>query len=1081
MGQGIPVRYNRLPHSLTGPFSIPHKSIHLPKALLILLGFCLLLMEPASAQRFPFSSYGAEQGLFPQYIYSMDQDQQGRLLLGTEDGLWVYDGRIFERSARDSVLTDHIVAAIESSNDDLLAATFDGMLVRRSGYDYQLLSHLLPLHATVKQIVQTDDQTYVLLTQAGDVFCYNGAGEMLALPKDDGISVNHLTYHHGQLLAASQQGIVQWEWTDDQKFESKPWTYDQMPNCQWIGINPDGGQYWLLDADGQLLIGKPGADWTTLQMDDTDFNTGSGSGIKDAAWEGQDILWLALGNEGLARVVREEGANRIASFTRLSTANGLKNNNIQSVFFDREGQLWVGTYGEGLQVLPPGRVIWQSMEGKSIQVIEPALDGSAFLGGEGLYALSSWHQPVRSISFDGGTVSALSYHPGGGLWIGTEAGELYRLSVASGDTTIQLVNGANRMRLINDLVIEENQLFICSEEGLWVMDLTTEEFSHYTTNEGLVHNVLRQVVFDEEGKAWFAAHGAAPFSYENGTYTVHKDLSELASYQLNDVMVRSGDEMWFATNGQGIFGLSADSVYQSVNQENGMLSNYVYSLINGEASGEMLALHQRGYSRIQSDLSSVQQYHFPPSLPRCSPSAGAMAQSGDGALLLGLEEGFLAITGQPDLQRYTAPTVTLHGTYVDGVLKDDSIALPYGNYDLRFQFAGVSLRAPEQVTYRYRLSGRDREWRSGKEVEQGIYYSSLSDGDYVFEVEACLNGECAQLTDRVVVRIEAPFWKSLWFIVGLPLLLLLAIRAYYQVRVRRLKEQRGKLEKVVRERTVELQEERDQLQEAKGELEVKNKDITDSINYASRIQNAILPDFTEGGSLYENAFVVFYPRDIVSGDFYWMYQRDGLSYYIIADCTGHGVPGAFMSMIGSTLLTKIIVDNGITNAVEIIEALDRNVVKALKQHEGSYRADGMDLGLLVVKESDRTFQYVAASRPLFRVNQGALEILAGGYDSIGGPQDTKKEFVFHEGALIPGEMLYICSDGYVDQFGGPENRKYMVKRLKEKLKTVYQLPLEEQKQSLATEFEEWKGDEEQTDDVLMFGYLVPEDSNDKNG
>lgn len=257
--------------------------------------------------------------------------------------------------------------------------------------------------------------------------------------------------------------------------------------------------------------------------------------------------------------------------------------------------------------------------------------------------------------------------------------------------------------------------------------------------------------------------------------------------------------------------------------------------------------------------------------------------------------------------------------------------------------------------------------------------------------------------------------------------------------------------------------------EAKNKkISEQNKDITDSIQYAQRIQRAILPSDEYVKELFPNSFIFFQPRDVVSGDFYWTSKQKNASIMAVVDCTGHGVPGAFMSMIGNSLLNQIVNEQGITKPSEILFKLREEVIKALKQTGavGESR-DGMDIAICCLE--NKKLQFAGANNPLIFIRNNQLTEYKGDKQPIGIYAGIPKPFTNHEIDLQTGDSIYLYSDGYADQFGGHQNKKFKYAQLKELLTTIVQLPMERQREKLQLNFEAWKSDNEQVDDVLVIG------------
>lgn len=255
-------------------------------------------------------------------------------------------------------------------------------------------------------------------------------------------------------------------------------------------------------------------------------------------------------------------------------------------------------------------------------------------------------------------------------------------------------------------------------------------------------------------------------------------------------------------------------------------------------------------------------------------------------------------------------------------------------------------------------------------------------------------------------------------------------------------------------------------------VEQKNKHITDSINYAKRIQDAILPSVEDMKKCFPENFVLFQPREIVSGDFYWLSRQNNKTVLAVADCTGHGVPGAFMSMIGNTLLNEIVNEQKIVQPAEILNHLHEGIVHALHQESRS-QDDGMDITLCLFDHHTNKLSFAGANHSLFVAHEGILSILEGDYFSIGSVFGKKKDsFTQKEITLQKNTTLFLSSDGYADQPGGDKGKKFMTKRFQELLSSVSSHTATEQGQILRKTFEDWKGKKQQVDDVLLIGIKI---------
>lgn len=309
------------------------------------------------------------------------------------------------------------------------------------------------------------------------------------------------------------------------------------------------------------------------------------------------------------------------------------------------------------------------------------------------------------------------------------------------------------------------------------------------------------------------------------------------------------------------------------------------------------------------------------------------------------------------------------------------------------------------------------------------------------------------------------------FTVGVILLVALAFVLYRSYRLQKrsntlLTEQRNEL----KERNEEIEQQNEEIKTKNEQIETKNKKITESINYAERIQQAILPDHMAIKNLLPNSFIYYRPYQIVSGDFYWFGVVGKKIVYAAVDCTGHGVPGAFMSMIGSALLNEIVKQKQITESHIILNHLHIGIRDSLRQKD-THNQDGMDMAIVVVDTEKHTMDFSGAKNPLVYIQNGELNFIKGDRYPIGDVINrSERDFTKHTIQLDESTVCYMFSDGYQDQFGGPQKRKFMGKRLRNMLLEHHHLDFEKQKEIYEKTLLEWIAETGQIDDVLLIGF-----------
>ena len=274
----------------------------------------------------------------------------------------------------------------------------------------------------------------------------------------------------------------------------------------------------------------------------------------------------------------------------------------------------------------------------------------------------------------------------------------------------------------------------------------------------------------------------------------------------------------------------------------------------------------------------------------------------------------------------------------------------------------------------------------------------------------------------------------------------------------------------ITEKNAEIIAQNEELERQKSVVEKQKEEILSSIHYASRIQKAILPPKESFNEYLPDHFILNKPRDIVSGDFYWLLNKDNKTIIAVADCTGHGVPGAFMSMLGISFLNEIANNAQANTSNQILNLLREYVMTSLRQTGKENEAkDGMDISLAIIDRANKTIQFSGAYNPLYLLDENKLTTIKGDRMPIGIYFGGQKEFSMAEVSYTEGNKIYLCSDGYEDQFGGDHGRKFMAKRFQELLVSISDKEMSEQQQLLDQAIIEWKGEREQVDDILVVG------------
>jgi serine phosphatase RsbU (regulator of sigma subunit) len=453
-------------------------------------------------------------------------------------------------------------------------------------------------------------------------------------------------------------------------------------------------------------------------------------------------------------------------------------------------------------------------------------------------------------------------------------------------------------------------------------------------------------------------------------------------------------------------------------------------------------------------------------------------QDNKGRILFKSEFGFLRIDPAMINIPNRKPIVSLSSLVIneDTIHGDEFDLFTKGNYTLAWdenflalEFHTNQVYTPSAHRFFYRLKGVSNNWQDNG-ISNRIRYTNLSHGSYVLEVKAVNAYSVTSKILRIPFTIQRPFWLAWWFYVLLVLLTGILIFIYIKIRERAYIKQQQILEAKIEERTAEVVAKAREIQMQKDIIEEKNKELTDSIYYAQRIQQSVLPDENTISKNLPSHFIFFRPKDIVSGDFYWFTKQKDSILWAVVDCTGHGVPGGFMSMLGSGLLNQIVNEEQKLEPDEILNHLRDRVMIALKQTgaDGESR-DGMDISLCRYIISENKLQYAGANNSLYMVRNNELKEVKADKQPIGIYIGEKKPFTRHELKINKGDLLYMSSDGYADQFGGQKGKKFKSSSFEKLLSHISPFDLKEQYNAIESTFMSWKGDYEQLDDVCVIG------------
>lgn len=398
--------------------------------------------------------------------------------------------------------------------------------------------------------------------------------------------------------------------------------------------------------------------------------------------------------------------------------------------------------------------------------------------------------------------------------------------------------------------------------------------------------------------------------------------------------------------------------------------------------------------------------------------------------------------------------------------------LAYINNNILFEYSALWYKQTERTQYSYMLEGYWDKW-SNWSTEHRQEFTNLDEGLYIFHVKAKnIDGSESNIASYRF-KILPPFYRTIYAYILYILAAVGFIFVILKMYTRRLIEEKSRLEKIITERTSEIVKQKEEIEEQHKKILIQNEHITSSITYASQLQHAVLPLQETIDKLFPESFILYLPRDIVSGDFYWFAEKKGLKYSVVADCTGHGVPGGFMSMMGISFLNEILALEQILTAGEILCKLRDKIINALHQTgKIGENKDGMDIALYIIDPETNQAQYAGANNALVLVRNNETIVYKADRMPIGiyFDEGRTKQFETKTFELQKGDVLYTFSDGYIDQFGGPKGRRFMSRNMYNLFVEIHKKPMCEQREILHQTLLEWINDFSRIDDILIMGY-----------
>lgn len=1061
------------------------------------------------------------------YIHCLYEDFDGTIWIGTNGGgLNRFDRRngtfkVFKNnpSILNSISNDIVTSIVEEDPNTLWIGTFGGGLNRfdKKTETFKAYRHLLYNSNSISndyvKSIFIDSEGFLWVGTSGgglnrlnrstDKFDHyqNNPDDPSSLSNDNINSIYETssgmlciaTYGGGLNILNRNTGRFEVYRKDILKPESLSSSYplsffEDKSKTLWIGTF--GG--------GLSSYSKYRNKFKVFKFDPLNPKSISSNAIRGFCIDKSNVLWIGTRGGGLNKYNALTG-EFFAYKNILDDSLSLSNNEIYRIIDDYNGILWVGTSGGGLNKFNSRTGKSKSFtydpvnkQGISSNFIYTLLDdnrGSIWVGtdGGGLNRFNKFtetftvykNNPKDSLSISDNIIISIYKDIQGKLWLGTRLGGLNIFDPKTGKSISYKHNPKDNNSIPNNSVLSivediHGTIWIGTDGGgLNRVSIDRNgklRFKSYTTKDGLPNDCIYGIICDKKGRLWLSTNKGisrfTPYSDSNGK--IYASKPTIQNFDFNDGIPSNE----FNTN----------AYYQS---QNG-------TIYLGTIAGTVY---------FHPD-SVAENFYKPPVVIT-------------GFQLFNKNVEVAHSISKKLKKNRNARIIYNNGNYYlpQSITNIKGITLRADEKVFTLEFASLDFSIPKKNKYEYIMEGFDKEW-SSIGTRRFATYTNLPNGKYTFKVRAtnCDNVWSDSIAS-IKIEILPPYWKTLWFRILVFLSTLSLIYLYIKQRVRKFKEDKDILEATVKERTFQLKEaneelnmqneqisaqrdnlqlfidqlkqkneeiltQRDEIQKQSKLIEQKNFNITASIAYAENIQHSILPEQSLIQSLFPDSFILYKPKDVVSGDFYWFYETTEKVYFAVIDCTGHGVPGALMSVMGYAFLRKAIHESVNLTPADILTHLSIEINSTLRKSDKNANIkDGMDLALCAFHKKSLMLEYAGAHNPIIILSDKKIVKIKADNHPVGDPFTARfTGFINKEYQLKKNDIIYLFTDGLIDQFGGPKGQKFSMKQFEKLIVENSSIKLKEQQKIIENNLEHWRNDYiktfDQTDDITLLGIRV---------
>ena len=929
-----------------------------------------------------------------------------------------------------------------------------------------------PLSAKIIQILEVGTDNYVFLKKNTGLVLYNSASGAVENIQDDNFGeINSIIVNKDELLLLKPDGVYS---IKIKNLLAKNYKINQIAKLKdGAFIQHTVLKETILVADNTLGLLTFKNDGKFSALDTFKLNRVNGSTCTKIIADRFSNIYVATTDDGFFKI--NLPSKLVLSYT---VKNGLASNAIQSLFMDREDNLWVGTYGFGLQQLNNEMYSYRFI--KDSEGIRLPVNSIVKVNGKiavttkiGIgYVNEDKVEFVKNPQLVNKRFKSIMLYNNYFVF-STLDGELFKSDTTFNKIVKIPLFTTNEKLVINSLNSDEKNIYACTSAGLYVINSHDLKYQVLNTESGLMHNNVKYVFIDSKKHMWVCSQGSLIYYVDNlQDVKMFDDVQGLRNFNTQTVCEDRDKNVWISSLGDGVFKYNGRK-FENFNVTNGLKSAYCYGIVADYKNGIWVAhanalsyknKNKKNFNRIGGNSDLLQTNFVENSV---------FYDKTENEIFFGTNEGLVKINTTKQRFNEVEPVLSILNISINGDRIDNlnDTVLTYNSYDISFDFIGVCLTDPSNVKYRYKLKleGSEDNWETINDGSRKLNFPKLKNGEYTFMLSAA-NNDGLWTSNPVTYKftIDKPYWLKWWFIlISLTVITLLVVISI-KMRTKKLIQNKKELEHKIHLQTIEIRAEKEHIQKMNQELKVLHEDLRDSINYAQNIQSSIIPSLQNVlGPV--DVFEHFQPKDVVGGDFYGYYLLpDNNKIVFLADCTGHGVPGGFLTVIAKALLDKIVIEMKIYPPKEVIYKLNSEfrLFFGGNSTDENVRYEGLVISLCHINYSTQIVEICVAGNPFYYSSNSEVISYKGSRSSVG-YEENMGELNVLQVPIHPNLRLYMFSDGLQDQFGGTGAKRFSSKKVASALNLSKHLNVKEQGTLVLDEWNSWKGSNEQVDDVSL--------------